>query len=119
MRSYRAEWPSACIVSEITCAAIFAGSIQARTLAAAMRMVATMIALTMLITLPAERAHSFSVHLRAPVVRRDTQRFSLVAQSEAAAALQQLQAPKSASYTVWDARRSFSSVPPYAFVLPN
>jgi hypothetical protein len=68
--------------------AIFADSIQARSLAAAARIVAAMIALTMLITLPAERAHSFSLHLRAPVVRRSAQAHLSVAQPEASAAQQ-------------------------------
>jgi len=71
---------------------IFPGTISARTLPVALRMVAAIIALSRLISLPAERAHSFSLHLRAPVVRRDPQRFSFVAQFEAPAE-QPLRAP--------------------------
>jgi hypothetical protein len=53
--------------------------------AAPIRLVASILALLMLISLPADRAHSFTTHLRAPVVRRTTQSQTSIAQPEISA----------------------------------
>jgi hypothetical protein len=53
--------------------------------AATFRLVASILALIMLISLPADRAHSFATHLRAPVVRRATQTHTSIARPKLSA----------------------------------
>src|ERR1700722_19896799 len=57
-----------------------------RTIATITRTVATILALTMLVSLPADQVRSFATHLRAPVVRRSTRRHNFVGQPEISAA---------------------------------
>jgi hypothetical protein len=63
-----------------------AGGFRAGNCAATFRLVASILALVMLISFPADRAHSFTTHLRAPVVRRVTQSHTSIAQPEVSAA---------------------------------
>src|ERR1043166_7195323 len=65
-----------------------AGRLRARTIAAILRVIASMLALVMLVSLPAGRQHSFTTHVREPLVRRSTQRHTFVTPAEASAAEQ-------------------------------
>src|SRR5277367_4786894 len=64
------------------------GNLYTRTISTVARLVSTALALAMLISLPAESAHTFPIHLRAPVVRRSARRHICVAEPEASAAEQ-------------------------------